>query len=398
MRRALSLASAWLTIFFVYLLTIIISPLLYLIINQLHLTFFEAGFVLVAPVTVLVFLSVLGGLLGDKYQFKWLVALAIGIMGLGSFLRGFATSFATLLLFSIVIGVGIALIYPNLPKMVRFVFPSELSGTATGVYSTGVATGSSIGLAIANPWLLSIFGSWREISIYLGFFTVIPLLVWIAFAPNIQNQEGQLQSRSLSVALTSVIRSKGTLLSSVLLLLLNAVFYGLIGWLPTFLQTVPNLQTNLLSSTMTAAEIPGLFLLPFFSDRVGLRRPFLAVFFAVLGLTSIGMITFPPEYLWIIVPLSGFSMGGLFSVLLTLPTELVEKKYIGMTAGVMLSIGYIGGLVGAPLTGFLKDMTGQLYLGFVAFFAFSVLACVLVLILPETGRRMTRHQRGVSDS
>ena len=136
----LSLASAWLTIFFVYLLTIIISPLLYLIINQLHLTFFEAGFVIVAPVTVLIFLSVLGGLPGDKYQFKWLVAFAIGIMGLGSFLRGFATSFATLFLFSIVIGVGIALIYPNLPKFVRFVFPSELSGTATGVYSTGVAT------------------------------------------------------------------------------------------------------------------------------------------------------------------------------------------------------------------------------------------------------------------
>jgi MFS family permease len=80
--RILPLASAWLTIFFVYLLTIIISPLLYLIIGQLHLTFFEAGLVIVAPVTVLVFLSVLGGLLGDKYQFKWLVTLGITIMGL----------------------------------------------------------------------------------------------------------------------------------------------------------------------------------------------------------------------------------------------------------------------------------------------------------------------------
>ena len=389
--RILPLASAWLTIFFVYLLTIIISPLLYLIIGQLHLTFFEAGLVIVAPVTVLVFLSVLGGLLGDKYQIKWLIAFAIGIMGLGSFLRGFATSFATLLLFSIIIGIGIALIYPNLPKMVRFVFPSELSGTATGVYSTGVATGSSMGLAIANPWLLSILGSWREISIYLGIFTMIPLLVWLAFAPNIRNLESQFQNRKMSSGFVSVIKSKSTILSSVLLLLLNAVFYGLIGWLPTFLQIVPDFhQANLLSSTMTAAEIPGLFLLPFFSDRVGLRRPFLAMFFGALGLSSVGMITLPSEYLWFIVPLAGFSMGGLFSILLTLPTELVEKKYVGMTAGIMLSIGYVGALVGAPLTGFLKDMTGQLYFAFVAFFAFSALACVLVLVLPETGRRSLR--------
>ncbi|MCL5067731.1 MAG: hypothetical protein M1368_05180 [Thaumarchaeota archaeon] len=80
--RKLSLASAWLVIFFVYLVTIIISPLLYLIIGQLDLSFFKAGLVIVAPVTVLVFLSIVGGLLGDKYQFKWLVTLGITIMGL----------------------------------------------------------------------------------------------------------------------------------------------------------------------------------------------------------------------------------------------------------------------------------------------------------------------------
>ncbi len=391
LQQILSLASAWLTIFFVYLITIIISPLLYLIVGELSLTFFEAGMVVVTPVAVLIFLSIIGGLLGEKYQFKWLVAFAIGLLGFGSFLRGFASSFATLFLFSIVIGIAIAFIYPNLPKMIRYVFPPELSGTATGVYSTGVATGSSVALAIANPWLLSILGSWREISIYLGILTIIPLVVWAAFAPKIQTRKGQLQ-KTLLTDLVAVMRSRRIILSSCLLLLLNAVFYGLISWLPTFLQARPALPASLLSSSMTIAEIPGLFLLPFFSDRSGLRRPFLGAFFGILGIASLGMVIFPNAFLWIVVPLSGFSMGGLFSILLTLPTELVEKRSVGTTAGVMLSIGYLGALVGAPLTGFLKDMTGQLFFGFLAFLAFSVLASLLVLFLPETGRRMNSRE------
>ena len=392
LQQILSLASTWLTIFFVYLITIIISPLLYLIVGELSLSFFEAGIVVVTPVAVLIFLSIIGGLLGEKYQFKWLVAFAIGLLGLGSFLRGFASSFATLFLFSIVIGIAIAFIYPNLPKMIRHVFPPELSGTATGVYSTGVATGSSIALAFANPWLLSILGSWRKISIFLGILTIIPLVVWMAFAPKILTRKGQLRNQSSFADLVAVMRSSRIILSSCLLLLLNAVFYGLISWLPSFLQTRPALPASLLSSSMTIAEIPGLFLLPFFSDRSGLRRPFLGVFFGILGIASFGMVTLPNVYLWIVVPLSGFSMGGLFSILLTLPTELVEKRNVGTTAGVMLSIGYVGAIIGAPLTGFLKDMTGQLFFGFLAFLAFSVLASILVLFLPETGRRMNSRE------
>ncbi len=42
------------------------------------------------------------------------------------FFGGLATSFATMLLFSVVIGTGIALIYPNLPKMIPYVFPPDL--------------------------------------------------------------------------------------------------------------------------------------------------------------------------------------------------------------------------------------------------------------------------------
>lgn len=103
------------------------------------------------------FLSVLGGLLGDKYQFKWLVAFAIGIMGLGSFLRGFATSFATLFLFSIVIGVGIALIYPQSSQNGAICLSLRAFWDRHWSVQYWSCNGSSTGLAIAirasfSPW------------------------------------------------------------------------------------------------------------------------------------------------------------------------------------------------------------------------------------------------------
>ncbi len=372
--------------------TIVVSALLPKIQNSLQLTFTEAGLVVVMPLTMLIFLSLAGGLLGDRYGYRRFVSIAIAVVALGSFLRGESSTFDELLFGSAIMGFGLALMYPNLQTMIRALFPSNLRATATGTYSSGIASGSTAAFGLTSS-LLSLFGSWNNITVLLGILGVLPLFLWITLVVEPTNsniiQSGQQESWK------SMLTSREVLMTSLMVLFLNAIFYGLIAWLPTYLTSVRGITANtagLLTALLTGAEVLGLFLLPLLSDLLGVMRPLLILFFALLGLLSIGTVYVPVRALWMTMAFVGFSIGGLFSQLLTLPAELGgPRAAVGKKAGVILSIGYIGSLLGAPLVGYFRDISGSFELGFASLLVFAMCAVFSGLVLPETG---ARHLRG----
>ncbi len=81
-------------------------------------------------------------------------------------------------------------------------------------------------------------------------------------------------------------------------------------------------------------------------------------------------------------------MGGVFSLLLSLPVELVEAKKVGRAAGAIISIGYAGALVGPPAAGYLRDLTGNFAAAFLATALVGLLAAGLSYRLPKR----TAHQ------
>ena len=76
-------------------------------------------------------------------------------------------------------------------------------------------------------------------------------------------------------------------------------------------------------------------------------------------------------------------MGGVFSLLLSLPVELVETKKVGRAAGAIISIGYAGALVGPPVAGYLRDLTGNFTASFLATAFMGLGAAVLSYWLPK---------------
>ena len=82
----------------------------------------------------------------------------------------------------------------------------------------------------------------------------------------------------------------------------------------------------------------------------------------------------------------GFMVGS-FSILLALPIELAPREYVGTASGMILTIGYLGGLMGPWVAGHILEVTGTLNLVFVGLFGVALAMAVMAFLVSETGSR-----------
>ena len=72
---------------------------------------------------------------------------------------------------------------------------------------------------------------------------------------------------------------------------------------------------------------------------------------------------------------------------LALPLELLPNEFAGIATGTVLSIGYVGGLLGPWLTGRIVDATGSFDLALYLLAATGILWALVGFLIPESGRR-----------
>jgi 1-acyl-sn-glycerol-3-phosphate acyltransferase len=106
------------------------------------------------------------GFLGDRFSRKWLIAIGIFVWSLGTVLTGFAGSFAMLLLFRVLVGVGEASYATISPSLISDAFTSTRRNNALTIFYVAIPVGSALGYLvggeISNQW------SWRHAFIWAG--------------------------------------------------------------------------------------------------------------------------------------------------------------------------------------------------------------------------------------
>jgi len=86
--------------------------------------------------------------------------------------------------------------------------------------------------------------------------------------------------------------------------------------------------------------------------------------------------------------LVGVLISGSFSMILALPAELSRTRAIGSASGMILSIGYLGGLIAPWLAGYLLDISGTLDWTLVGLFVIGLGWALAGALIPETGRKV----------
>jgi CP family cyanate transporter-like MFS transporter len=372
-----------------------VPPIMHIITEELGLSYAQSGFIFSVPFIVLAAVAIPSGALADRIGIRKAAGIGVIVIVAGSMLRGIATDFSTLLVFTCLYGVGFGLVYPNLPKLVSTWFPPEKIGFVTGVYVTGIVFGVALPIAITLPVVFPIANTFQSVlSIWAVPAIAAAIMWWIVVK---EPHPGSRQSKRTGEVKRSSYRiwTNGALwLVAVLFFIMDYIIFAWLGWAPQLMMAKgasPALAA-LMSSVMSWVGIPITFVAPWASDRVGLRKPFLWPTFVLFALASLSAIYAPLPLGWAIVVAVGLAAGVQLPILLALPADLVPAEAIGRASGMVISIGYIGGLVGPWVGGYILDITGTLNLNLIILAGLAAVGTYLALRIPETGTRARLHK------
>ena len=395
----LMLVCAWLMGFAMYAPMLSVPPVIHIIMREMRLTHAQAGLIFAAPLIMLAAFAIPSGTLADRIGIRKAAGIGIAIIIVGSLLRGTASNFETLLAFTCIYGAGFGLVYPNLPKLVGTCFPPEKIGLATGIYATGILIGCALPLSITLPIVLPVTNTFQGVFYIWTIPAIVVAAMWWILVKD--PDHGRVHSEQISEGYKSSHRiwtNRALWIVAILSFCENALFYSWSGWTPALMMmkgASPDLAA-LMTSVIVWIGLPIVFLMPWVSYKVGLRKPFIWASTIILCLTAWGAIFSSLSLGWLIVGAIGLANNTFFVMILALPAELVPPQDIGRASGMQLSIGYIGGLVGPWVAGYIMDITGTLDLDLIILIGLSAVATYLAFTLPETGPRARANSKKVA--
>ena len=344
------------------------------VIEELGLSGAEAGLVTGAVQLSYIPLSLLSGLTIDRLGSRRSLGVGLFVIGLSHVVRGLSADFVTLLLSTLVLGVGGTAVTFGLPKLVSELFPPDRSGTMSSVYIVGATLGSATVFALARPLVGPLLGGWRPFFLYTGVTVVAFALFWSAVSwylwsridrPPERDSDQTFSLESIRSDLVSVFTHYGLLLLVIVGTMRLFVTHGLSNWLPAILEArgmAPALAGTL-TSGFILVRILGIVGVPALSDRFATRRlPIITCGIAgALGLVGLvvadGLVTLAVS----LVLIGTFLIGGLAPLVRAIPTEMdgIGPHLTAVANGLIFTVGEVGGFMGPFLMGALNDFTGS---------------------------------------
>ncbi len=366
----------------------------YIIKEEFFLTHAQASLLFTAPILMLVIAAIPGGLLADRMGVRKAAGIGIIIIVIGALLRSTATSFPSLLAFTLISGIGIGLSYPNLPKLVSSWVPKEKAGMATGIFVTGANTGAALALATTMPLIFPITNTFQGVFFIWSIPPIIAaILWWILVRDPPRNHLHTKPVSSYKTPLRQLLKNKNLWLVTIIFLLEAFFFYGWTGWAPALIMLkggTPELA-GLLASIVLWVGIPTVLLMPRLAYKLGLRKPFIWLPAIITAIVAWGAIYTDLSLMWLTMLLVGIADNTRFAAIMALPVELIPDEDVGTASGLVISFGYSGAIFGPLVGGRILDITGNLDLSLLVLSGISIVIAVIAFKLPETGKIMGKN-------
>jgi MFS transporter, Spinster family, sphingosine-1-phosphate transporter len=155
-------------------------------------TAFMLGYFLTSPVF---------GWLGDRWSRKWLIAAGIFVWSLGTVLTGFAATFAMMIAFRALVGLGEASYATISPSLISDSYPPEKRNNALTIFYVAIPVGAALGTILGG--LIAAKWGWRHAFIWAGAPGLLLALVLLPFA---EPKRGEAEGRGREAAKRPSVR------------------------------------------------------------------------------------------------------------------------------------------------------------------------------------------------
>jgi ACS family D-galactonate transporter-like MFS transporter len=316
------------------------------------------------------------GWCADRFNLRWLYAVAFAIWSLAQGLTGLASSLVVLIGFRILLGVGESIYLPGGIKIVTVLFDPKERGLPSGLFDFGTRTGLVLE-GILVPWLLVRYG-WRHTFLLLGFTALLWIVPWFLVFPRRMRPIGKVGAPppygTLPSAWWSTLLSRNLLGICLGFFCFDYYWYVLVTWLPDYLVTVRHLSivragfyASLAFFTFGMAEPIGGWIADSLIrrgwDETRTRKGIVTVAFSMSLLLIAAMRTSHTGTavgLLIGASLVGLATGNLLTIL----QSCAPFEKVGIWTGAENFAGNLAGIVAPLAVGFLIARSGSYVPGF----------------------------------
>ncbi len=349
-----------------YLIRMALGALLPPIMDELQLSYTQAGFLSTAFFYAYLTMQFPAGVLGDRFGRKRMLICGVLLGALASICTGLAVSFVALFLARVLTGLSQGFMFSNDRVIIAAVTPREKISLGQGVSFSGAGLGTTLGLLLAGA--LGTLMPWRDVF-YV--FALPPLVAALLIWRRAPEPPRQASRSDPEWPFRRVLRTPDFWLLGLTGIMPVYVQFILATWAPLFFAEVGVTDLARSASLASLQGLPApvaLIVSGLLADRIqryGLHRKLVMVAALVcLALTTMSMAGViraggPAWLLTTIVLAASFFMWCAWGPAYAIFGELFPPSTLGKTFGLYNTICFLGAILGPLVTGFVKDLTGS---------------------------------------
>jgi MFS family permease len=323
------------------------------------------------------------GWLAERYGAHRVLAAGLTLWASATILVGFVHTFAALLLLRLLLGLGESAGFPSVAKIMAAIVPAKGLGTANGIVALGYLSGPVVG-TIVGGLLMAHYG-WRSAFWVFGALSLLWLLPWSRVAGQVRTA---VRTREEDSPTWWMVLKQPALWGTALgLFSSNYVFYFMLSWLPSYLQTERGFSLVGMAWVATSAYLVNAisaFTTGWAMDRYLVRggsanfgyKSVMAVAHLGSVVCMLAMAMGSPRValisLFVYQALCGASSPGVYAMCQILAGPRASGRWVG----IQNSLGNLPGIVAPWLTGFIIQTTGHYTNAFVVAAAVSLLGLI----------------------
>lgn len=371
--------------------------------SDLHFDPSHMGTLLSAFFWTYALFQIVAGWLVDRYDVKYVYAAGFVFWTVAMISTGVVTSFATLLLVRLMLGIGEAVAYPSYSRILSFGFPETRRGFANAIIDFGTKIAPAIGTRLA--FIIEDHG-WRLFFISIGVASMVWLLPWMLLAPRIKPKQGEVQQ---APPLTEILRKRAAWATFFGLLGFNYAMFFFLTWMPSWLVNERHYTTSEMSIygalpycvTAFSAVTWG-----WLSDRWiehgkavdRVRKP-IVIAGLLLAAAMIPLALVPDRTLSTAALLVGFFGLGMYtSNCWAITQSLAGESAAGKWTGLQNCVGNFGGILAPLVTGWVVKEFGAYQYAFYAVSVMLVMGASMYAFVLGPIQRIQWYQRPVTTS
>lgn len=359
--------------------------------GDLQLDASSTGIILSAFFLGYAIMQIPGGWLADKFGAKRILLMAVIMWSIFTGLTAIAWSLTAMIVIRFLFGIGEGGFQPSSSKIIATIFPKEERGRAMSIMLTSGGIVSLI-VPLLAAYLLGTIG-WRMMFIIIGAFgAIIAYLYWKYIQlPKAETADAaETGSPAVKVSFKELLKTPLMWNLIIAYFCIYAVNWGLVSWIPTYLQKNRGLDLMSIGWAQTIPAITtiiGVYGSGYIIDKLpkGMEKVLGSISCAVIGLLLYLMFTAKTVTLFI-----GYQtvVSIFIAFVITLLPVIVLKKLpssiTGSAMGIANTGGQLAGFVTPMAIGFMVDaFNGSFDAAFWMLIGFALICIVSLVTLND---------------